>query len=85
MDNVPSDIFGDQRYGFSAPTGGKLSESFPTVQDYSIEAVAQQNRVIPRQVSTGQTRGEQQVKGNWTVTDQNGVVRIVMGFSPGAF
>lgn len=85
MDTNPNDIFGDQRYGFSAPTGGRLSESFPTVQDYSIEAVAQQSRVIPRQVSTGQTRGEQQVKGNWTVTDQKGVVRIVMGYQPNGF
>ena len=44
-----------------------------------------QDRVIPRQVSTGSNRGEMTVKGIIRVIDTNQVTRIMMGYKKGAF
>lgn len=41
--------------------------------------------INPNKVQTGQTRGDQQIKGKITVVDANGVVRLVLGYDPGKF
>lgn len=42
--------------------------------------------VMPRQTGTGNTRGTQNVTGLITITDpSSGVVRLIMGYSPGDF
>lgn len=48
----------------------------------SLESI--QQRVIPRQVSTGSNRGETTVKGSYRVVDTNGVPRVIIGYKKNA-
>lgn len=43
------------------------------------------SRVLPRQISTGTTRGDQQIKGKYTVVDSDNLVRVIVGYLPGGF
>lgn len=44
---------------------------------------AVQDRVLPRQLSSGTTRGEMQIKGKFTVVDDYGTPKIVLGYDEG--
>ena len=63
----------------------KLDNDFFAVSDVSIQDIAMQNQIAPRQVRTGNTRGDQQIKGVTTVVDTNNTVRIIMGYKKGGF
>jgi hypothetical protein len=53
------------------------------IQGVSLQSI--QERVIPRQVSTGSNRGEMTVKGLIRIVDTDSSVKMIMGFKPGAF
>lgn len=53
------------------------------IQGVSLQSI--QERVIPRQVSTGNNRGEMTIKGLIRVVDTNTKPLIIFGYKPGAF
>lgn len=53
------------------------------IEGTSLQSI--QERVIPRQVSTGNNRGEMTVKGLIRVVDTDGSVRLIMGYKKSAF
>jgi hypothetical protein len=61
----------------------KPSTGYNNIQNVSLESM--QQRVIPRQVTTGLTRGEQQIRGTIAVVDSTGTKRLLMGYKRGAF
>ena len=38
-----------------------------------------------RKLQTGSTRGNQQIRGKFTVVDENSITRVIIGFEKGAF
>ncbi len=67
------------------PKSGVVN-SFNTIDSVNIYDKSEQNRVEPRQVSTGMTRGQQEVQGTLIVRDNtNGVVRVVIGYEENGF
>ena len=67
--------FSGRRNQFKTPGTGKSVEL--SQSDIS--------RVLPRQTSTGMTRGEQTIKGLIRIADSNGTVRMIMGFKKDSF
>lgn len=53
------------------------------IADVSLESI--QQRVLPRQVSTGNNRGEMTVKGLIRVVDTDGSIRLILGYKKNAF
>jgi hypothetical protein len=43
------------------------------------------SKVIPRQIGTGNNRGEMTIKGLIRVVDSQGNVRLILGYKKGAF
>lgn len=52
------------------------------IRGVSLESI--QQRVAPRQVSTGSNRGETTIRGSYRVVDTNGVPRVVIGYKKNA-
>lgn len=53
------------------------------IQDVSLESI--QERIAPRQISTGNNRGEMTIKGLIRVVDTQTNVRLILGYKKGAF
>ena len=62
-----------------------VSNTLHNVDAVDVYKQAQQMRVMPRQLSTGSSRGEQQVKGRVVVSDDNGDARVIIGYQNGGF
>ena len=67
----------------SAYTVSKPSGSYNNIRDVSLESL--QERVAPRQVGTGNNRGEMTVKGLIRVVDTDTTVRLVLGYKRDTF
>ncbi len=63
----------------------KMKQGFNEVDYTDVNAIAQQNQIAPRQVRTGELRGDQQVRGLIKVEDRSGRLVMMLGYSPGAF
>jgi hypothetical protein len=63
----------------------KLDDGFTVINDFSIDAVAQQQRIVPRRVSVGNTRGDQKIRGRLIVPDEHEIPRVIMGWDPTLF
>lgn len=63
----------------------KMSKGFAEIDDMNMEDIAQQNQIAPRQVRTGEMRGDQQIRGLIKAEDRSGRVVVMMGYSPGSF
>ncbi len=63
----------------------KMTQGFATIDDMNIDNIAEQNQVAPRQVRTGEFRGDQQIRGLIKAEDRSGRVVVMMGYSPGSF
>ena len=57
----------------------KMMQGFREIGYTSIEDTQQQQQIMPRQVRTGQTRGDRQIRGLDKVEDRNGRVVMMMG------
>ena len=66
------------------PVAG-VSNTLHNIDAVDIYAQAEQSRVMPRQLSSGSQRGEQQVKGRIIVTDDSGEIRVAIGYQNGGF
>jgi hypothetical protein len=68
---------------------GEVSNNFGTVPYVSLESIiyAQQisAQTSPTNVMSGQSTGQQNIQGSTTVTDGNGLPRMIMGFQQNAF
>ena len=63
----------------------KLTQGFRTIDDNNIENMAEQQQMAPRQVRTGEFRGDQQIRGTISTVDRSGRTVVVMGYKPGSF
>lgn len=63
----------------------KLSKGFAEIDDTNIDNIAEQTQLAPRQVRTGEMRGDQQIRGLIKVEDRSGRTTVMMGYSPGSF
>lgn len=81
--------FGNMNFAIQPSMTGEVSNSFGTVPYLSLESViyAQQNeaQTYPINIQSGNSQGSQVIQGSFTVQDSNGLPRMVMGYSPGAF
>lgn len=59
-------------------------DKYPSVPEVPIESNVV-DRVLPRQVSTGNSRGDLIVKGRILVVDDNGTTRMELGYDKDAF
>jgi len=68
---------------------GEVSNTFGIVPYLSLENVIQaqatNSQTSPINVMSGQSSGQQNIQGQYTIQDGNGLTRMVMGFSPGGF
>lgn len=76
---------GDLVTEFSQIKKTKMKQGFNEVDYTDVNAIAQQNQIAPRQVRTGELRGDQQVRGLIKVEDRSGRLVMMLGYSPGAF
>lgn len=76
---------GDLVTEFSEIKKTKMKQGFNEVDYTDLNAMAQQQQIAPRQVRTGELRGDQQVRGLIKVEDRSGRVVMMLGYSPGAF
>lgn len=70
------------------PMSSYSNSSQPTtkynnIQDVPLEAL--QDRIAPRQVGTGNNRGEMTVKGLIRVVDTDTTVRLILGYRKDTF
>lgn len=63
----------------------KTLEGFRSVDNVDISHSALQNRVLTRDIASGNFVGNQQVRGQIQVVDSSGNTVMIMGYKPGAF
>ena len=63
----------------------KMKQGFNEIPDMNIENIAEQTQLAPRQVRSGESRGDQIIRGLTKVEDRSGRTVIMMGYSPGSF
>lgn len=83
--NVFDQNTGDLVTEFTEIKKTKMKQGFNEVDYTDINAMAQQQQIAPRQVRTGELRGDQQVRGLIKVEDRSGRIVMMLGYSPGAF
>lgn len=66
-------------------TASDLKNDFNTIPNNDIESIIDSNRVIPRQIGTGDNRGEMTIKGLIRVIDTDGTIRLIIGYKKEAF
>jgi hypothetical protein len=81
--------FGNMNFQIAPSMTGEVSNAFGTVPYVSLESViyAQQSeaQMSPTNLLSGQNSGQQNIQGQYTIQDSNGLTRMVMGYSPGGF
>lgn len=81
--------FGNVNFQIQPSQTGEVSGSFGTIPYLSLESVIyaqqMQAQVSPTNIVSGQNTGTQNIQGSTTITDGNGLPRMVMGYSPSGF
>lgn len=81
--------FGNMNFMIQPSMTGEVSNTFGTVPYISLESVifAQTSnaQVSPTNVVSGQSSGQQNIQGQTTIQDANGLTRMVMGYQQGGF
>jgi hypothetical protein len=81
--------FGNMNFAIQPSMTGEVSNTFGTVPYLSLESViyaqANEAQTSPTNIQSGQSQGQQNIQGQYTITDSNGLPRMVMGYSPGGF
>lgn len=67
----------------SYSSSSQPKSSLNNIRDVSLESM--QERLAPRQIATGNNRGEMTVKGLIRVVDTDTTVRLVMGYRKETF
>lgn len=63
----------------------KMKQGFAEIDDMNLDNIAEQTQMAPRQVRTGEMRGDQQIRGLIKAEDRSGRVVVMLGYSPGSF
>lgn len=81
--------FGNVNFQIAPSQTGEVSNMYGVMPYVSLESIiyAQQinAQTSPTNVMGGQSGGQQNIQGQMTVQDSNGLTRMVMGYSPGGF
>jgi hypothetical protein len=81
--------FGNMNFTIQPSMTGEVSNTFGIIPYMSVESViyaqSANAQIDPGRVMSGQTAGQQNIQGQYTITDSNGLPRMVMGYSPGGF
>lgn len=81
--------FGNMNFAIAPSMTGEVNNMFGTVPYVSLESViyAQQNeaQTSPINIQSGQSQGQQNIQGSYTIQDSNGLTRMIMGYSPSGF
>lgn len=81
--------FGNISFAISPSQTGEVSNSFGTIPYMSLEGLIYMQQMSaqtsPTSVLPGQNTGQQNIQGNYTITDESGNVRMVMGYQQGGF
>lgn len=81
--------FGNINFSIQPSQTGEVSNTFGTIPYLSMEALIymqqMQAQTAPTSILPGQNTGQQNIQGNYTITDQTGNVRMVMGYQSGGF
>lgn len=75
--------FGNLQFQIQPSMTGEVSNSFGTVPYLSLESLVYlqqiQSQTSPVTVLPGQNQGQQNIQGQYTVTDLTGQTRVIMG------
>lgn len=82
--------FGNVNFQIQPSMTGEVSNTFATIPYLSIESVifaqtGSGTQISPTNLLSGQSSGQQNIQGQYTITDTNGLSRMVMGYVPGGF
>lgn len=81
--------FGNIMFQIQPSMSGEVSNTFGTIPYLSLESLIYMQQIqaqtAPTAILPGQNTGQQNVQGQYTVTDSLGNQRMTMGFSQGAF
>lgn len=82
--------FGNVNFMIEPSQTGEVSNTFGTIPYLPIDSVIYSGatgyaQVDPGTIVSGQMSGQQNIQGQYTIQDGNGLTRMVMGYSPGAF
>lgn len=81
--------FGNMNFAIQPSMTGEVSNTFGIVPYVSLESViyaqANEAQMSPVNLLSGQNSGQQNIQGQYTIQDGNGLTRMVMGYSPGGF
>jgi hypothetical protein len=81
--------FGNLGFQIQPSMTGEVSNTFGTIPYLSLEALIyqqqMQSQVSPTTVLPGQNTGQQNIQGQYTVTDGSNNQRLVMGYSQGNY
>lgn len=84
-----SSTFGNISFAIQPSQSGEVSNTFGTIPYLSLESLIYQQQIgaqmSPTNVLSGQSTGQQNIQGQYTIQDANGLTRMVMGYSPGGF
>lgn len=87
--NMYTATFGNMNFEIQPSMTGEVSSTFGIIPYLSLESVifAQTNnaQVAPVNVLSGQSSGQQNIQGQYTIQDANGLTRMVMGYQQGGF
>jgi len=88
-ENMYTATFGNMSFNIEPSMTGEVSSTFGVVPYLSLESViyAQQNeaQTSPINIQSGQSQGQQNIQGQYTIQDSNGLTRMVMGYQQGGF
>jgi len=81
--------FGNLLFQIAPSMSGEVNNQFGTIPYLSLEALIYQQQIqaqtAPTSVLPGQNTGQQNVQGQFTVTDNAGNQRLTMGYAPSGF
>lgn len=81
--------FGNLNFQIMPSMTGEVSNTFATIPYLSLEALVYMQQTgaqtSPSNILSGQTSGQQNIQGSYTIQDSNGLTRMVMGYQSGSF
>lgn len=84
-----SAMFGNINFAVAPSMTGEVSNRFGTLPYLALESViyaqASNAQQSPVNLLSGQNSGQQNIQGQYTIQDANGLTRMVMGYSPNGF
>lgn len=81
--------FGNVNFQIAPSQTGEVSNTFATMPYVSLESIIyaqqMQAQTSPTNIVSGQNSGQQNIQGSYTIQDQNGLTRMVMGYQQSGF